>query len=234
MWEIGVNLDWFKFVNHKGEDMQNIELSDWLTIVAILLGPIMAILVGVFLEKRRRNFQRKHHLFVTLMLNRATPASPDFVNALNMIEIEFYETNTKNEKVRDAWKALHDHLNNRNDDGSLELWLNERFDLQVDLLSAMGQALKYKFNKTDIKRSAYSPIAHEEIEADNRLIRTTLVKLLSGESYIPISFFQGEQDADETEKWRKLIEDFLGGNATLKVEVQNSDNDEVIIKQKKT
>ena len=90
-------------------------LVDWLTITAILLGPIIAIRITRYLEKGRDDYARKERIFKTLMATRATRLSGDHVQALNMIDIEFYEKkkwkrNGRNRAVVEAWMEYHDWL----------------------------------------------------------------------------------------------------------------------------
>ncbi|MFL6214209.1 MAG: DUF6680 family protein, partial [Blastocatellia bacterium] len=47
-------------------------LVDWLTIAAIVLGPIIAIRISTFLERRKENKRRKEYVFRTLMATRAS------------------------------------------------------------------------------------------------------------------------------------------------------------------
>jgi hypothetical protein len=58
-------------------------------VVAVLLGPILAIQAEKFLHSRRERRQRKLEVFRTLMANRAAGLSPAHVEALNRIDIEF-------------------------------------------------------------------------------------------------------------------------------------------------
>lgn len=50
----------------------------------------------------------------------------------------------------------------------------------------MAMVLDYDFDKTHIKNSAYSPVAHGNSEQEINEIRAGLIKLLKGEIFIPI------------------------------------------------
>ena len=50
----------------------------------------------------------------------------------------------------------------------------------VDLIWEIGQHLGFSFGKVAIKRDTYSPIAHGELEEDQKLIRKGIVELLAG------------------------------------------------------
>lgn len=83
-------------------------IIDVLTIVAILLGPIVALQLQTMLDKSRTTRSRKLSVFKTLMTYRATTLAPHFVEALNVIDVEFTADSEK--PVRDAWKVLLDHF----------------------------------------------------------------------------------------------------------------------------
>jgi hypothetical protein len=84
------------------------------------------------------------------MGNRATPLSPLFVQALNLIDIEFDGNDEK--PVRNAWKVLLDHfgeLGTFNQSGTaIPPHLLERtVSLTSNLLLQMGKSLGYEFDE---------------------------------------------------------------------------------------
>ena len=92
--------------------------SEWLMILAILLAPLIAVQVQKYTEILLEKHRRKLRIFYTLMGTRAIRLSPEHVQALNMIDIEFYGRKifgftyqSKAEKeVQNAWKEYLDHL----------------------------------------------------------------------------------------------------------------------------
>jgi hypothetical protein len=66
-----------------------VSLSDSLTVLAIVIGPIAAVAITRWLNDRRDQRNRRMDIFRTLMRTRRSPMSPDHVGALNLIEIEF-------------------------------------------------------------------------------------------------------------------------------------------------
>src|ERR1019366_9617171 len=59
------------------------------TIIAIVRGPIVALRIQRAIEDERATKNRKLWIFKTLMSNRATRMAPVFVQALNLIDVEF-------------------------------------------------------------------------------------------------------------------------------------------------
>ena len=62
-----------------------------LTVLALIAGPISAVQIQTFLERRHQKHERRIITFKTLMAARGTGLSPDHVQALNMIDVEFYK-----------------------------------------------------------------------------------------------------------------------------------------------
>jgi hypothetical protein len=84
-------------------------LSDGVMVAAVLLAPLVAFQVSIFIEKRRDKRKRKINVFTALMATRAAGLSQKHVEALNLIDIEFY----KDKLVTNSWKAYIDHLNDK-------------------------------------------------------------------------------------------------------------------------
>lgn len=163
--------------------------SDWLIIAAIILAPIVAIRIQTFLENRKAKKERQLKIFRSLMKTRATPLSPLHVEALNMIDIEFYEKT----KVVDAWKLLLDNFEHYPQDTTaqdyktkLDASQKKSEDLHADLLYEMAKELKYKFDKVHLKRGIYIPRGHAELEMDQFMLRKKIVDLFYGETALPI------------------------------------------------
>ncbi len=168
------------------------KISDWLMLLAVLLGPIISVRLTRYLDNKKELRERKIKLFKILMGTRAYSTSLDHVIALNQIDLEF-DKNNKNEKaVIDAWKEYLDILNDKNI--SPEQWNLKRIDLLVDLLYKMAQILNYDFDKTHIKNSSYAPMAHGNLENEQQAIRIGIIQILKGEREFPISISKYQPD----------------------------------------
>ena len=125
------------------------------TIVAILLGPIVALWIQRNSEKRREKRNRKLIIFKELMATRATTLSPRHVDALNAIEVEFSKGGGKGEKlVLDTWRLYLEHLNTSGtlSGDQLQRWVERKLELLIDLLYEMSRALQYDFDKVALKK----------------------------------------------------------------------------------
>ncbi|MCJ8314198.1 MAG: hypothetical protein HRU38_18775 [Saccharospirillaceae bacterium] len=157
-------------------------ISDWIMIVAVFLGPIVAVQLTRFLDSKTAVKQRKLDIFKTLMSTRQYTTNWEHVMTLNRIDLEFNAKNSKEKFVVEAWKAYLDLLNDKSI--SPEQWGVKRVDLLVDLLHKMSIVLDYDFDKTHIKNSSYSPMAHGDIETQQDAIRQGLIAILEGKKTV--------------------------------------------------
>jgi hypothetical protein len=178
-------------------------INDWLVIVAIVLAPLLALQVQKKLERRREDKARKLNLFKTLMTTRGSPLNPQHVQALNLIDVEFY----KNKKIVETWKMMLDNYNNfpkdpiaANYQAKLDACVEKANDLLSDLLLEIGRTLGYSFDKVHLKRAVYSPKGHADLATDQEIIRKNLVSILSGTQAIPIKIINPNNQEKEQPK----------------------------------
>ena len=159
-------------------------LTDILMVLATAFSPLIAVQVTRYLDDRNEERDRKLKVFKTLMATRAYSLSPGHVEALNTIDLEFSPKRRAEKAVLDIWQQYLDHLGNKGMEANA--WATRRVDLLVDMLHAMGIALGYDFNKTQIKNGTYSPGAHGRIETEQGKIREMTVELLEGKRSLPM------------------------------------------------
>lgn len=152
--------------------------TDILIILATALSPLIAVQVTRYLDDRNEERGRKLAVFKTLMATRAYVVSPRHVEALNTIDLEFLPHRPKEKAVLDVWAQYLDHLGATSMEANT--WALRRNDLLVDLLYAMGNALGYHFNKTQIKNGTYAPVAHGKLEEEQGRVRELAIEVLEG------------------------------------------------------
>lgn len=181
------------------------ECSDIISICAIIAGPIFAVQIEKYLERRRENKNRRLSIFKTLMATRGTVLSWDHVEALNRIDLEF-SGNKKFEKVIQAWKAYFDNLSQKaNTPEEGIVWANKNQDLLADLLYEMGYSLGFKFDKILIKRNIYSPVGHAKIEFEQEQIRKSMLEILSGDKGFPITLISDDKAIEKQEELQSTM-----------------------------
>jgi hypothetical protein len=179
------------------------ELVDYLTITAIIIGPIASVQIQKYLERRKDGRNEKVIIFRTLMSTRGTSLSKLHVEALNQIDLVFKDK--KYQLVRLAWGEYLDNLYQKVNDNNLSIWSNKNEDLLAELLYQMGLALGYNYDKVTIKRNSYTPVAHSNMENENQIIRTGFIELLKGERVIPMRVIMEEEEFKEQKKLREVM-----------------------------
>ena len=80
------------------------KLAEILNLIAIIIIPIIAVLIGQWLQTRAEKRKDKMHIFKTLMTSRVYGWTQESVYCLNIIDIVFAD----DREVRNAWKDLYD------------------------------------------------------------------------------------------------------------------------------
>ena len=155
------------------------------TLIAVFFGPIIAVQLSQYLERKRQKKTGKEWVFKTLMRTRASVVHPSHVEALNMIDVEFYGTNKKDRKVVGAWKLYLDNLSDQNTQQDIKY--AKRKDLFLELLYTMAIALGYDFDKEHIKNTSYIPQSFVDIENEQHILRKGILSVLNGDSSVPIT-----------------------------------------------
>lgn len=185
-------------------------IAEWILITVTFLAPVAPVQAQKWIERHREKRRGKDYVFRTMMATRAARVSAEHVQALNMIDLEFYGGGAKEKKVREVWRQYLDHLNTRHDKEAAAAWGMRQDDLFVDLLYEMANCLGYDFDKTHIKNSSYSPVAHGNLEQDQNLIRWGLVNILTGKAAFPIvSKAATDDEAKEQSELRRLLMAYL-------------------------
>jgi hypothetical protein len=152
------------------------------TIVAIVVGPILALYVQRKLDEERAAQGRKFAIFRNLMAHRATRLNPAFVEALNAIEVEFYASDGSTNKVIEAWHEYCEHLYHPDfsDPAKVDAVANKATDLLHNLLSEMSEYLGYHFERGILRRMLYYPRGWGDTEQEQAALRKATLEIFSG------------------------------------------------------
>lgn len=158
----------------------------WITIAAIVAGPFFAVVVTHILQESKDLKQRRMHVFRGLMTSRRTPLSPERVQALNLIEVEFFGKQAVLNRFSDLLEVYNDQVRWKSEDSDVRTSvLQEVDDKTVLLLQEMGRVLGYKLENLTLLRGGYYPEAFSQIELQQNEIREFLVGLKKGSLYLP-------------------------------------------------
>ncbi|OZB44892.1 MAG: hypothetical protein B7X46_06535 [Thiomonas sp. 15-66-11] len=190
------------------------DVKDWLSIGAIILGPILAVQAQKAVEGVRDRKMRKLWVFGQLMATRAARVSPDHVRALNMIDLTFFgrrigwvlRRSKQEQAVLDAWKEYLDHLNTRPEDAGLALWGAQGNELFANLLLTMALDTGFTFDRVELKKGVYSPIAHNDLETEQVRLRQAAIRVLSGEAPLQMNVVGFPFDVEAAEAHKESVQ----------------------------
>jgi len=200
------------------------------TIAATLLGPIFAVQVQKFLERRGETRNEKMWVFRNLMATRGVTLAPEHVRALNMIDLAFNGGKSNQRKktendVLDAWKEYLAHLNTPYNEVNFERWAEKKQELFVGLLGSMATDLDLRYDRVLLRDGAYMPKGYADLENDQYLLRKLTIKVLSGEQPVSMKITDFPVNEDLLVSQQKLQEALtrtLSDQGQLNVRVQRS------------
>jgi hypothetical protein len=164
--------------------MENSTLYAVATLIAIVLGPVIAVVMTRFLDEKSERRRRKTEVFRNLMQTRGIRLDPVHVAALNVLEIEFYNE----PEVRRAYADYIAHLSAPMPVVSeQDRFFAQRSDLFMSMLHKMGGALRFQFDKRDLERLSYVPQGWDADHSLQRRNAALLTQILSGERAIPVT-----------------------------------------------
>ncbi len=170
-----------------------VKLTDILTIVAILIGPIAALMIQRSLDTSRR-IKRQKDLFRVLWATRGLPGRLEHrhVEALNMVGLDF--ANKSN--VVDAWKEYLDMLNTQEptEEAQRQQFYRDRDGKFIGLIFSMTQTLGYEATRLEVQKQYYSPLAHGTWAEQETILREGVTKLFKDDKPIPIRIVSNEDE----------------------------------------
>lgn len=86
------------------------EAQDWVNLIGVVISPIAAVLISIFIQDRKEMRQRKFQIFLTLISTRHNVANEDQVRAYNSIDILFHDS----QSVRKNWRDYLELLSQKN------------------------------------------------------------------------------------------------------------------------
>jgi hypothetical protein len=165
------------------------------------------------------------------MATRATRVVPEHVQALNMIDLEFFGgrwrgQTAKEREVINRWRIYGDHLNRNVRDAPeavVATWNEKREELFIDLLEALSRTLGYDFDRVRLKRGAYYPQAHEDADIRREEFEKALVKIVTGEAPLAMKLTEVTANPELVELQKRLQEGMLSviERGSLKITTTN-------------
>lgn len=143
--------------------MEGEKFMEWIDLVAIIVIPILAVIIGQYLQDRSEKRKDKMRVFTHLMSYRSFGYIDQYsVNIFNSVPIIFYDDKEVIEKYNSYLKSL----NIKPDDAQIKQ--KEIEDNKTKMLEAMAKALKYKNINWELIQNPYIPKGLlDQIDAEN-------------------------------------------------------------------
>ena len=143
--------------------MEGEKFMEWINLVAIIVIPILAVIIGQYLQDRSEKRKDKMRVFTHLMSYRSCGYIVQYsVDIFNSVPIIFYDDNEVIVKYNSYLKSLNIKL----DDAQIKQ--KEIEDNKTKMLEAMAKALKYKNINWELIQNPYIPKGLlDQIDAEN-------------------------------------------------------------------
>jgi hypothetical protein len=157
-----------------------ISADTWAIVLATAAGPIGAVALSLWREARSAARTRRLHVFRTLMSTRRLGISQEHVNALNLVEVDFY----KCRKVQEEWRAYKDHMFAGGPED--EAWQEKKERLLANLLYQMARRLRFNIPALEIFKGGYAPKGWLHLDLRRLATLEYVYDLAQGTRAVPI------------------------------------------------
>lgn len=161
------------------------------TVVATLIGPIAAVLITLWYQRRDQQYQRRLAVFRSLMQWRANWLNAEWVGALNMIPVEF----AGHPEIMTSLSSLLDKLSDRGfaEGGEhLAAAYGRAETAFVELVQKLARNLRIDLNGFDLRGRVYAPSGWAAEQAAIQSLRADTSAILSGERPLKIELIAGQ------------------------------------------
>jgi hypothetical protein len=134
---------------------------EWLTLLAIVVGPIVAVCISLIIEARRRSRDQRLHVFRIIMTTRHLPGDPGYSSSINLVPVEFHRS-------RDVINAYNEYIEStrfRVQLGEEDKQNRLLASKQAKLIFEMANDLGFRLRESDLEIQAYA--ADGFIKRDN-------------------------------------------------------------------
>lgn len=142
----------------------------------LLSGAAGALLVWglqVLTERRRRRYERRLHIFRTLLANSFNIVSIEFVSAFNMILVE-YGDKTKVRHWHDEF-IKHVNLSTTTDQDEIDRRNKNFNNILVKLIEELAKSIHIKIEQLDISNKIYWPKGFGDVAEKQRKLTDLLI-----------------------------------------------------------
>ena len=154
--------------------------ATWATVIALFLGPIIAIVITRWVDIRREDYKSKSDLFSTLMRSRIQPVSAEHVVAINLIPVVY----KKHQKIIDSFNTFVEHLNTKRSENYVE-WDKKKEKLLFEILYQMSCILDINIRESDLNKP-YWPQAWADSQSHLLAMQEYQFKIATGKEVMKV------------------------------------------------
>lgn len=138
-----------------------LKISEWLTLFGVIIGPIVAVAITLWVESQRRRRENKTQILRLILNTRHLAADPQYSTAINLIPVEF----SSSLQVMTSWKEYIQTVNEAPQQEQIDQHSRKMNIKQTALIFQMMKSLGYKTSESDIQLNPY--ISSGFIQRDN-------------------------------------------------------------------
>jgi hypothetical protein len=127
-------------------------LIEALTVAGLIIGPVAAVGITLWVETRRRKREQRIVVLRHLIATRHFPSDPGFLAAINLIPVEFNDSPRVLIAYREFIEAVGVRLDSVND----EMILRRSATNLTRLIYEISRSLGFGLRETDIQTTAYA------------------------------------------------------------------------------
>jgi len=128
-----------------------LKLSEFATLIGIVIGPIAAVCISLLIERRRKLRDDQTQVLRALLATRATPGDVSYIGAINLVPVYF----NRREKVMKAWRDYMDVVRYKPQPEDEANHLVRVSAKQTALIFSIMQALGLSLSETEIQTEGY-------------------------------------------------------------------------------
>jgi hypothetical protein len=134
------------------EAILTITISDWAIIVATALGPLAAVMISLWVERRRNRHSVRRTILQTLLNTQFSPDDPGYQMAIMGVAVEF----RKDHEVMRAHRDFSNAANAGNDEAA-SIATRQKF---ISLVTLLFDRIGSKVSEDDVKGIAFVSVGY--------------------------------------------------------------------------
>lgn len=138
-----------------------LKLYEWLTLAGVFAGPLSAVLITLWIERRRRQNDARMQVLRMIMTTRRLPSDPAYLMAINMVELEFNDR-------KDVMEARRQYLDLVSQDVGQDRQADHQTKInakQATMIYGMMKAVGLRASESAIHTDAY--VSQGFLDRDN-------------------------------------------------------------------